>query len=266
MSDEKGRWVTIKSTPVFIKYGETLSQALKRTKAHNIKEARAYEEKLTRENISIKGFDTYSDTFKLKQYKAIDEQLKNDKYLKNFINKYGLEISTTKMPKGSGGRTYTGVYEPERLQIELNKDLEKDRNTINKYRESGYFVDGFKSNIKDEQYTLIHEIGHLKWQMMCLNFIKKKNYFEKIDNKIKEFASSSQTQNQFIRKCTLLKEAMTIKMLEEYGVNNYKSLGISKYAEKSAMETIAEYNLIRSNSKEYNKISELEKMFEELEK
>lgn len=300
---EDGVWRTIAGRRVFIKEGQSLSDAMKnsgkfKTQKNDIQsklkkqfEKNSYEEyieKLKDKNVEVdKEFiDKFDKELGKEQLKAINDIIDNDKVIQNYLKEHPLKV--TAEPRLFDDACYGHVpQDPNMHQITYNSRL-NFKDTVEKTKElrnNGKWMSEKYSNVSNEQYITYHEMGHLKEQIAVQRYLRENPKFkEKYMNKLNKAKSQTEydtiTKNMHNDTLYHIKEEKLIPIQEKNGTitkaggrqgttayGDYGTNEMSKYGSKNEMnEFFSESNIIYSKPTQLGKNTQLYKDFSDLMK
>ena len=208
---ENGVWRTIGGRRIFIKDGEDLETAMKKSgkfdknkieskiegiekennnnNQNNKEDIKKLQEELKKQNVNVdENFvNNFDNQLAKEQLQAINDIIKNDIQMQEYLKKYPLNV--TSEPRLFDDACYGHVpQDPSIHQITYNSRLNYN-DTINKIkelRESGKWIKNEYSEISDTQYITYHEMGHLKEQIAVQKYYEKnpnfkEKYLKKLD-------------------------------------------------------------------------------------
>ena len=300
---DDGVWRTIAGRRVFIKEGQSLSDAMKnsgkfKTQKNDIQsklkkqfEKNSYEEyieKLKDKNVEVdKEFiDKFDKELGKEQLKAINDIIDNDKVIQNYLKEHPLKV--TAEPRLFDDACYGHVpQDPNMHQITYNSRL-NFKDTVEKTKElrnNGKWMSEKYSNVSNEQYITYHEMGHLKEQIAVQRYLRENPKFkEKYMNKLNKAKSQTEydtiTKNMHNDTLYHIKEEKLIPIQEKNGTitkaggrqgttayGDYGTNEMSKYGSKNEMnEFFSESNIIYSKPTQLGKNTQLYKDFSDLMK
>lgn len=209
--EENGVWRTVGGRRIFIKEGQSLSEAMKESgkfikspikgydgkENNNKNKEKQYSLDDVKSRLKEKGVifeesfpQKLNKEYASKQLNALNNIIENDEKIKNIIKQHPLTIKEdlytlsdayySHMPDGFEGHSLNfGVFKGR-------KDIDEISSNINHYREKGQWISKEMSNIENEEYVIYHEIGHLKEKIMVENYYKenpkfKEKYLKKME-------------------------------------------------------------------------------------
>lgn len=300
---DDGVWRTIAGRRVFIKEGQSLSEAMKNSgkfkmskdniqsrlkKQFKNKAYEEYIERLKEKNVEVdKNFvDKFDKKLGNEQLKAINDIIENDKVMQDYLKKYPLKI--TAEPKLFEDACYGHVpQDPTIHQITYNSRLnfKETLERTKELRDNGKWISEKYSNVSNSQYITYHEIGHLKEQIIVQKYLKenpkfKEKYIKKLNSAKTQEEYDIITQNLHNDTLYHIKQEKLLPIQEKNGTilkasgrqgtiayGDYGTGEMSKYGTKGEMnEFFSESNVIYSNPTNLGKTTALYKDFNDLMK
>lgn len=300
---DDGVWRTIAGRRVFIKEGQSLSEAMKNSgkfkmskdniqsrlkKQFKNKAYEEYIERLKEKNVEVdKNFvDKFDKKLGNEQLKAINDIIENDKVMQDYLKEYPLKI--TAEPKLFEDACYGHVpQDPTIHQITYNSRLtfKETLERTKELRDNGKWISEKYSNVSNSQYITYHEIGHLKEQIIVQKYLKenpkfKEKYIKKLNSAKTQEEYDIITRNMHNDTLYRIKEEKIVPIQEKNGTivkaggrqgtiayGDYGTREMSKYGEKGGInEFFSESNIIYSKPTNLGKSTSLYKDFNDLMK
>ncbi len=298
---EDGVWRTVAGRRIFIKNGQSLTDAMKNSgkfeknnlqaklkKQFSNNEYNELLNNLKENNINVdeEFINKFDKELGKEQLKALNDIVNNDETLKQYLKEHPLKV--TSEPRLFDDACYGHVpQDPNMHQITYNSRLTY-KDTVEKTKElrnNGKWMSEKYSNISNEQYITYHEIGHLREQIAVQKYLKENPKFnEKYIKKLSKAKTQKEydiiTQNMHNDTLYHIKEEKLIPIQEKNGTiskaggrqgtvaySDYGTNEMSKYGSKNEMnEFFSESNIIYSNPTKIGLETQLYKDFNDLMK
>lgn len=295
MDDIGGVWRTIGGRRIFIKNGQDLKTAMKEsgkfikspiTGDNNIpnslnknsnknvdKEMEDVKNVLTKKGVVFEeGFPKYSNKeYICKQLYALNDIIEKDEKIASVIKDHPLVVREdvltmydayySHMPDGFEEHSLNfGVMQNRKTTEEILARIESLREEKNKW------ISKSMSNVKNEEYVIYHEMGHLKEKIMVENYYKenptfKEKYYKRMNKAKTQDEFSTYNYNMYHDAISHIKTETLYTIQEKNGtlkaskgrndVSAYGEYGLKEVGEYGQsienFELVSEGNIILSN-------------------
>ena len=256
---ENGVWRTVGGRRIFIKDGEDLETAMKKSGKFKNKEYKSnieskdnelndknndsnnskYQKEIDnlKKELEEKGFK-FEDGFPQKcnkefiaiQLNELKNIVDNDKTMGKYLKDNPLTIKEElySLADASYAHLPSEGFNEHSLRFgvfKLRNDSEKINANIDKYRSDGQWINKEMSNVANDKYILYHELGHIKEKIMVENYLKenpkfKEKYIKKMNNAKTQEDYNAYAHNMYKDALYHLEQDYLIPIQEKNGTIN----------------------------------------------